>query len=99
VRDWATASTSESALLTGAWYDTPANHKLWAEPATGLRRGDHFSFSVDIAESTVEFEGDTNAVDRAPPVPAVFVQDISDHSSMDGLKKLELVAYDGKIDY
>lgn len=64
-----------------------------------MRRGDHFSFSVDIAESTVEFVGDTNAVDRAPPVPAVFVQDISDHSSMDGLKKLELVAYDGKIDY
>lgn len=99
MRDWATASTSESALLTGAWYDTPANHKLWAEPATGLRRGDHFSFSVDIAESTVYFVGETNAVDRAPPVPAVFVQDISDHSSMDGLKKLELVAYDGKIDY
>ena len=64
-----------------------------------MRRGDHFAFSVDIAESTVGIYGTENAVDRAPPVPAVFVEDISDHSSMDGLKKLELVAYDDWIDY
>ena len=64
-----------------------------------MRRGDHFPFAVDIAESTVAMDGFENAVDRATLVPAVFVQDISDHSSMDGLKKLELVAYHDSLDY
>jgi len=91
VRDWAglDAGASESDLLTGAWYDTPANHKLWAEPTTGLRRGDHFAFAVETSESTVTMDEYDN--DVQPDVPAVFVQDISDHSSMDGVNKLEIV--------
>lgn len=89
VRDWAQASTSESNLLTGAWYDTAANHKLWADPATGLRRGDHFTFSVDISQATYTTQA---YVASQTDVPVIFVEDISDHSSMSSLNKLEVVA-------
>jgi len=34
-----------------------------------------------------------------PEVPALFVQDISDHSSMDGLNKLEIVALEEFLGY
>lgn len=99
MRDWANldAAAPESDLLTGAWYDTPANHKLWADPTTGLRRGDHFSFQVDTGYSTVTMDGYWN--DEQPGVAAVFVQDISDHSSMDGLNKLEIVALEEHLNY
>jgi len=89
VRDWAQAATSESNLLTGAWYDTAANHKLWADPATGLRRGDHFTFSVDISEATYTTISYTAS---QTDVPVIFVEDISDHSSMSSLNKLEVLA-------
>lgn len=101
MRDWTSldAAASESDLLTGAWYDTPANHKLWALPTTGLRRGDHFAFKVDVSEASVTMGGYENAESDQPEVPALFVQDISDHSSMDGLKKLEIVYTSENLNY